>query len=482
MDNKIMDKDYTSPFCKEGTTIVFKNNNYRDVRDMVIMPNLTFNGYKNLIDNISDLDENKVSEQASIFLDVNTDNYTHNMVYTLGDKFKFMGPYTNNMPDGKGDVMGIRNLKPKVQDNRDTKQKVAFFNSLLGLGNPVNVTLYHSGFNITLKPMSVSDFTALEQTLYSEVTEVGKRTIGLLVSADKMHTIKILFETIKKYIIGHTLSIGEDDDILNYISILDVDAILAGVLHASNGKKLNIHRSCTSTNSIDKESGKLTCDAVIDADIDISKTLVVNRDMISDEMLKILSLRGHTVTTDQLDLYKSELLSMLVSKGRIEDSYSFDNLKLRFEIPTIAEYINRSEFYIKKFMSVVEQVVQSNNDIEDSFVRNVLESRIKLAQYVPLISSMELETDTMVEVMNDNNGIVEILINLSRNNKNVEDIRNTLYTFYNNSHISLVCIPNYTCPKCNGDQTDVSEVPDYEDNYIPISMLSFFTYLGIVKN
>lgn len=391
------------------------------------------------------------------------------------------GTFTNNLKnEDKG--LGIEYLKMSQTPSSKLNSTKAMmrFKSLLGVGRPVSVNLFHSGFTIRLRPASIAALTTLELNLYDEEAKKGKSTLGLSVSADKIIVIETFSRFIREHYLDGTLNIPADKNIMDYISILDLDTILLAILHSTNLNKIPLNRICSNLVDIDPKAGTVGCNHTITALVDPSKLLFVNKDRLTREMLAQVS---HTspdiLTLEEYENYQKELTNILKKEKLIQDSYRIQsiNVDLNLSIPTVNEYIAKSQLVIEEFNHLVDQATKSNDEVSVDMIKDTLASRFVLADYMSVIKNLTVFKEDIEESLQDPKLIMDILEELTKSDAVRGEIIKEILRFYNNSLIAIIALPNYTCPSCKKDQIDTSKTPGFEDEFIPLNMTSFFAYL-----
>ena len=390
------------------------------------------------------------------------------------------GTYSNNVKGDKERPIGLDYLKfsqAMSLSNKDSEStKVLKLSSILGFGSPVTVTLPHSGFTVILKPAGVDELEMLEQELYKSELRLGRETSGLLVRFSKANGIEIIANYIRRLIIQHSLMLPVGEDIMDYISILDLDMLLLGIMHGTNVNKMPISRHCDRGLEV-TEDGSLACTHVETQELDPSKMLWINKDRLSPKMLKQLSyISSNQVSIDAYNEYQRELKETLIDLDLIKDVYNIAQLDFMLEIPSINTYISKGKDVIAYITKILEDGLKSEDALEIETIKNDLTEKLELMHYLPCVKSIGNE---VLGFETDFNIIMDTLKNARRSTEIRENFNNYITEYYINSTIAMIAIPNYVCPECNKEQQSTSKAPGFGNEFIPINMLSFFMYLGI---
>lgn len=480
----VLDASYEDPIKSKGK-LNFDNPQVKN--EYIFQPSLPMVNLKKLNKAIED-QEDSVLLSNDTHKDITEEQYLHiqqlqngfgnTLDYALGDDiYKPQGTFTNSyqVEDKK---LGVEYLKHTVNNKGNVKSNVMRFKSLLGIGRPVNITLFHSGFNIKLKPISLSSLTSLELSLYEEEKNFGKATLGLLANADKMHTLNTISNFLSEYILDSTLNFPEEKSILDYISILDLDIILLAVLHSTNVNKIKMNRTCANITKINPNDPGSMCTYTEACEVDPSKLLFINRDRLTDTMVKQLSHRTkNIITMEEYETYQRELKKVLLENKLIKEKYSVAGLNFDLKIPSISEYAQSSNIVVDKVNYLIDKVNKTNDETMADKIRERIDTRVTLSKYLSLINSISIEHDDMVESLTDQSEIAEILEDLTKDRDEIMEIGEMLHKYYNNSIIAMAAFPNYICPECRKEQENSSETPGFEDEFIPLNMLPFFVYL-----
>lgn len=460
-------EDNKAPFVPSG--------GYKEIEKLI-------NGlekYKEKIEKTTDGEKDKpISQEDSNLISNAIDLIKCTLGNELGDHFKIdKNNLVNKIKVGNNNL-GIDYLDYTASINKNNQTAVlARFKALLGIGRPINVTLFHSGFSVKLKPATVSQLAALESSLYSETLEIGKNTLGLLIHYDRAITVETFVDLFKDLIIESTLKVDKED-IFKYINILDFDTLLLGILHSTNINKISIRRTCKSIFDI-TEDGNIGCNHTVSATVDPSKLLFVNKSLLSEDMLKQLSYKtANAVTLEEYNSYQESLKAILLKHELIKENYLVtDDFAITLKMPSIAEYIEKSKTVITKFTDLVDKITKSNNNISSEAIKESIHNIFGLVDFLPVIETISIPS---MQLTSDKTSVILDLLEESKRNKELSNkITDMVNEFYNNSLVSLVALPNYTCPECNKDQATNNNFNGFSNEFIPLNLLSFFMYLDI---
>lgn len=402
---------------------------------------------------------------------------------------------TNNVSIGE-EILGVNNVKFN-RPTSNTNLNVLQFKALLNLGSPVKVTLYHSGFTILLTPPSNLELNALDLKVQHAQLEIaretlgyiseflGRETTGLLTSNNKYFTIHLLKDFILEHISSYSLDVPKEQ-LFEHISMLDLNAILLGLIHACNGNKLPVKRFCSNLYKV--VNNKPACTAVFEATLDPSKLLFVDRNIFKQNprMLQILSrTKEKSVSLEDIEEYKNTFIEYMKQKYNLapitlpaSPIISVD-LEIKLKIPSVEKYLESSVLPLEKIAAEL-QTIDLGTDIKVR--KEKVNSMAENVYLVSLISNIEYigsrSEDGELIKLTDDSEMVAFLEKITESGEHVKIIEDAIIKFFGINTISLVATPRFICPVCKDTQAEqASNAPAFEKDLIPLEMVHFFFYL-----
>lgn len=356
---------------------------------------------------------------------------------------------------------------------------LARFSSLLGVGEPITVPLWHSGFSITLRPPTQRSVIILENMISGNEIELGRNTNTMIYSNYSVIYNRIVSDFILEHIITTTLDIPETDDIRKYILINDFYPILNALLGSMHPKGYIITKSCS--NTIQIEGNDTVCSSIISANIDFKKLLWVDRTKINKYMLNHMSKKlpnSHTVN-DILE-YQKQISDIKNSQIKL-DLENNVNIDLNIKTPTLLDHINLGEKWINNIITDAETVFTNddNTEAKNKKIKEMATSNI-LGIYNSYVTSIDTRTDNGNITIDNPDNITTALADISYNNEAFNIFKDKIKEYINNTTIALVAIPSYKCPKCNKEDLSSSDNPSFK-NFIPLNLLELFFVLCIQR-
>ena len=368
---------------------------------------------------------------------------------------------TNKLNYNDTDIT-IRKLKAKPKKTNPESIKLAMADAF-GIGNLVHIPLIHSGFWITLKPLTNEDKITLYLELAKEIDRLGKKTHDLIYTHNTALFTRIIKEYIKPKIIKSTLKLEKNEDIFDYILLQDINIIMWGILKSLYPKGYNFTVECKNALKIDENTKKPLCTFKgIEVKVDFTKMLWIDESQLEDKHKEILSRRvDNSVSKEEVNEYQESLdvtSTKVISERTTDDNGEQVTLDIYLKIPTVNEFINKAEYVLNKIDDELTKLVAEGiiEDTEEEKTKAELElsKAIELQffnHYIKSINFNGIVTDTP-------DGIDAALEVLTDTDKLSNKIKDAIIDYINKSHVAIIGMPEYTCPVCkerqsNGDNT-----------------------------
>lgn len=367
-------------------------------------------------------------------------------------------------------------LAPGVQASNSLI--LAKFISKLGGGNTVNIPLWHSGFRVILNPPSVAELTTLHMQVVKSEVDLGRETMSLISAANRSTSISIIKDFIKDKIFKTTLDVDlNTTDIFQYISILDFDFLLLGMLAGTYVNKISSVRTCVNTFRESDGSG-LGCGHSVTADLDPYKLTVVDRSLLTANMVRTISKSvANSVTLEERVNYVNELDKQLNEKRGRSESFVSNDAVYNFKVPSVNLFIQDGANWVEEAMNDVyslgADLSYRQKEILAERIKDVRGATIMSAN-VHSIGFKDVNTPEGA-YLSDRGSIYLGLKAITNNVTAINDFFVAVNSYVNKSYLAICATPNYICPKCKKLQ-DVKRPEDF-DAFIPLNILDFFLTL-----
>ena len=449
--SKPLTTNYLNDFYKNGKPITDKEIN-KLTKNMFILPPGT---EKDINDFINNLPETSILKE--------TDNETKRTLNSLLDTMelpnvedigsaKNISELTNSLHiDGK--ELKLKNISVKGNSKNFGSMKVKLAEKL-NIGVPVHVPLYHSGFWVTLAPLSTKiEKINLQLALTKEINRVGRKTHNLIFSNHSVLFAETLVETLRNKITDTSLAIPEGEDIFDYIKIQDLDILIWGLLKSMYPRGFDYIVLCK--NAITPEdNGIPKCNFKLNIKLDLQNMLKVDNDLFTIEHKQLMLKRSSkSVTIEDITKYQDTL--SVNEEDRINITLDDYLINLNIKSPNINKYLENGRYFVE---NITEKV---NNLIKDGILKdgdensrtnaeNMMINSIVVSIYNHYVDSVSLNGVTKEEY-DDIYDIIELI-------SSEDDIKNMvvgkILDYINRSLVAVIGIPNYTCPVCKESQVD----------------------------
>ncbi len=381
------------------------------------------------------------------------------------DALKDKNAEFHQMVEYQGVSLGISAPKQKHLENQNIKGEGAVLRTMtsLGIGTMTQVPLWHSGIWVTFKPPSDSELVELNRLIMSDKIAFGRYSYGLIYSNITGYTVDRLVEFAMQHIYDTTVKTSEIaiDQLMDYISSLDIPSLLWGFMCTVYPRGFQYERACT--------TDPAKCQNIIQERLNLMKLQWTNTAGLTDWQKAHMSGR-QSRQKDKASImrYQEELRIRAPRKVSIESSTG-KQTSLTFKTPSITAYIDSAYSWIGGIANLVEKSLSVNAtpDEKEALIKSH-GTATSLRQYTHWIESIEIDTN----IIDDLETIQSVLNILSSDNKLVDNFFEKVTDYINGSTISVIGIPAFNCPKCNGEQ-ETAEYPQFT-NVVPIDVIQVF--------
>ncbi len=429
---------------------------------IVDLPSATIDNTEKVLEKLPNLglstDEDSVEWLESIQASVDNIAYDKQYVSTLDDP---NSTFSQDV-DVRGNTLKARELKTNFSNQKLTGEKaIIAFNKTLGMGDLVQVPLYHSGFWITLKTPSEMDMIRLNRQITDDKIRLGRNTQGLSFSNLMSYTISKLTQFALDHIFDTTLQVSalENKDIKDLIKSQDYNVLIWGILCSMYPRGFQYRRPCLN----DPEK----CNYTLKETINLFELQWTNNSALTESHKSHMTSRIHkTMSLDSVESYQKTLPA--IGDKVIETN----NIRITFKVPSLMEYVRSGEKWVSNITSLVEELIQSSPDSNNIDKKNTLIERHAQATTLRQIAHWIKAIEFSDKVVDDEETIDLLLDNISQNDDIRKFVLDEIFKYIDESTVSLIGIPNYNCPNCGMPQQtdDGSEF----GNIIPMDMTSVF--------
>ena len=450
---------------KDATEIKIEDIN--KLEDPIIIPSYTESEYENFENNLdtnelgnSDDDEMKLTTYLNLEGE-DTRKRTNPDDFGKGrDKFIFTDtPVANNTS------LALKQLHLK---NRAKTKKSALLKltQRVGLGGPIHVPLWHSGFWVTITPLTTEEIINLEFELIAELNRVGKITNTLIYSHYNVVFAEVIFKHFKSKILDTSLDLGEME-IEEFININDLYTIGLSLAMTMFPKGFNAIIPCKNTMVLNDKNVP-SCNYKARVKLNLNEMLRVNTSLLNtDQINQMCKKTPKSVTVEDVIKYQ-EALDDIQTKSI---TYDIDGepTVINLKSPNIKRYFESGAIFIEKLKDASTDLVMKNEQLDADSSENMLLEVFKLNTLTHFIDN--IPTDEYV--INDLETIGDALELFNTDTILVNKIIGDINDFKDNSLIAVVGVPTFKCPTCKALQSD--------NEIIPIPVYDYFFTLLHLK-
>lgn len=350
----------------------------------------------------------------------------------------------------------------KLSDNIDGKlvgeRAVLRVRALMGLGNVVNIPLWHSGFWVTFKTPSEGAQLELHRRLNEEKISLGRKTWGLAFANNSVFFAGWLFEFALNHIYDTTLHPDLAPSIRTRISHLDLPLVIWGLACTIWPNGFPYAKAV-----LDQSTQQ---NKVITEKVNVSKLCWTDNSSLTPWQISHMANRFNAnVTAADLDRYKSEFT---IGKGRVVEFSN--NLSMTLRVPTVDQFLTSGQKWVNGIVTMVDKAfgMQSSDSGRNTYI-NEHGKATNMRQYAHFVESIEAAG----AIIDDQDTIDNTIDALSAD----DEIRNKYFKevikFIDDSTMSLIAIP-----VTEGDTA--TTFPKFP-HLIPIDVLSVFFILLVQR-
>jgi hypothetical protein len=383
---------------------------------------------------------------------------------TIGERFLSTintGVWTKNLTTDTNDVgPAVEKLTHVTNTRLSGQEAVIRANLYMGGGEYFAVPLWNTGLWYTLDPCT--DLELLE--LYREITaskiNIGYYTYGAIFSSVSGFAVETVARFIVKHIGTTSLKYDESEDLLEHISLSDLQYLIGSLNATIFPGGVNYSTACT--------ANPKKCTVVTERKLDIKELFRVNGEAIPIKLRNFMARSrkvSNNVTLEVLQSYQSDLLVTLDKTVKL-DLPNNKQVTITLKVPSVAEYIRSAHAWIDSITTMIEQaVVKPKDDNERN--KFVMEASLasSLRQYSHFVSAIEFGEG--LEVV-DHAAIEEILVSYSGSAKIRTQLVEAVGKFIDASTVSVIGVPNFECPACGANMDEPNK------RILPLDQLELF--------
>lgn len=383
--------------------------------------------------------------------------------------------------------IGVRRAQPLTADTPEARRERASFD--VSGRRPIQIPLWNSGFNITIKPMSELEASGFQMRLLNSRAEIGVSTYGISLTAEDTVLRNEIIDEIYNRIKGSSVRSLSLDSFRKLFKITDSDICLAYLLgsiypygYPHVQRCVNVYKG-TCTFGKQEEDGSLKTNAMYN----FTRGIAFKTSELTEERHTMVFADTNSVTVE-------DVLAFQENTGKTFTTESYEiprgTARLVIETPSLEKYRKETRAWVNSVRTRANEILMVND--QDASTEEVQAKRLalleeasevfRLRRLASWIKCVEITTDDDETLtFNDEEHILEVLDMLSidlinsYSEKEDNDIESEIENFMFDASIYAVGFSDWECPVCKSGQIDSSVK---QRRVIPFNLLNVFLLSG----
>lgn len=335
----------------------------------------------------------------------------------------------------------------------------------MGLGTRVMIPLWHSGIWLTLNTPTDAALLNLERQIAEEKITLGRDTSGTLFSNNLSYLIRHVFNFMLQHVHTSTLETTTPESLSRLIRVTDLPTIWWGLGLAIYPNGFDHAQPCTLNPD--------RCQHVVKDRVQLALLQWTDRARLTNKQRKHMANRIAKYTEKDIQDYQSE---GTIGDGRVLDMGNSVNFVLR--IPTVEEYVATGVQWVDSIVDMVNSALSAELSTldRDEFVAE--HSRlVSMRQYSHWVKAIRMSTESgEIEVL-PGEDMDDLINRMSGEDVLVDKFLDFIKNYIADATISLIGLPSYKCPNCEGSMSDEESKHPYLVQLD--ALMTFFTLRGL---
>jgi uncharacterized protein (DUF4415 family) len=313
----------------------------------------------------------------------------------------------------------------------------------LGLGSVVQVPLWHSGIWVTIKAPSDGAMLNLERIIAEEKISLGRDSTGMIFSNASVYINNHLFNFILEHIYETTLKDYTPEKLRMLVRSTDLPTLAWALACTIYPNGYPLAQPCAVNPDV--------CQHITNEHLILSKLSWVDRTALTPLQKRHMANRVAKYTVEEIQKYQSE---GAMGDGKTVDVS--DRLRLVLRIPTVQEYVEAGNRWVNEIIDMVDAAMTRKLSDEQKDELIMRHSHLAaLRHYSHWIKRIVLLRENGEEdgIIEDTETLEDSLTALSSDESIVDKFLDSVRQYIDDSTLSLIALPSYTCPKCQEAMT-----------------------------
>lgn len=371
----------------------------------------------------------------------------------------------------------LRAGKPNLANSSGNSQvlgerAIVRIQQALGLGNYVQIPLWHSGIWVTFRVPSDIELLNLDAIIAEEKIRLGMETRGLVFSNYSAYLINHLINFALEHVYDCTIKEHNPALLRKLIRVSDIPLIAWGLACSIYPNGYPHSQPCM----VNPEK----CRHVTKEQLFLPKINWVDNTALTKAQRKHMANRVARYSEEEILAYQNQ--------GRASDgkAFSIRGVNFALRVPSIDDYVNSGYQWINDIVSAVDSLFDKNigETRKESMILGQanLSSLRQYAHWVKSITHGEGDGEVTLTDPADLNRLIEILCTDS---EIVKGFMDAVAEYIQEATISLIAIPRTRCPSCQQpDKDDKEDLALMDEQHkhpylVPLDAVNlFFTLRG----
>lgn len=327
--------------------------------------------------------------------------------------------------------------------------------NLIGVGSVVQIPLWHTGIWVTLKAPADGALLELDRRIAQEKITLGRTTGGMIYSNHSVYITSYVVNFVLAHLYDATVRDTSLESLRHLIKATDIPTLVWGMACAIYPNGYPFSQPCT----VDPSK----CQHVTRTTLNLAKLSWTDNKALTQYQRRHMQDRSTKHSIETIKRYQDAHI-----RGNKEVRTITDYLKVTLEVPSVAQMEASGFAWVDGISRMVEDSfgVTLKGEERDKYILNQGRATV-LRQYSHWVSQMELEDD----YVEDRETVENLMGSFSAHEEISDKIHEGIGQYIDNSTLSLIGIPKYTCPACGG------RVGDYDHEHphiLPLDMMTIF--------
>lgn len=361
-------------------------------------------------------------------------------------------------------IVPIKN--PKYGDSKYVgDDAVALIQNRMKIGASVGVFLPHTGIYFIIVSPSDGELLNTLSVINTQRVETLRASSGILMGNSNYYINRQVVKLFLDSITDCSLTAHNRELLNKLIDERDINIIATALMAAIYPDGYDYVQTCGLKKEHDADEAEEICGHRNELLLNLMRTIFIDNSRLN-EYQRTLAVSGiHKRSLQEIENYKEQNYLGYRKSYEITEGIEFV-----YRAQSIETSIEAGEKWIGEISQIVDSIITFKSDDEE---RNaMIDHRIGLArirEFSHWVDSITIDG----QVMDDRNKINQLLDSLSRNDKVMKRVSDTLGEFQRLSTIAITAIPRVKCPSCQ--KTDPRDL-DICQHLIPQDAVSrFFT-------